>query len=92
FKHKAKRFKMVNEHLYGAVGDRWVKIPHVDERDAVLEMLHDGHGHYGIYGTWARLFASFWWPSAYNDMCHYIKSCKDCQLFSNLPRRYAPGR
>ncbi|KAG2216374.1 hypothetical protein INT45_007377 [Circinella minor] len=86
------RFKLINQYLYRKIGDRQVKIPHINECEEILQMVHDGHGHFGIHATWARLFYSYWWPEAYKDMYNFIKTCHHYQVFSNLPRKYAPGK
>ncbi|KAG2222128.1 hypothetical protein INT45_007564 [Circinella minor] len=63
------RFKIINQYLYPKIGNRQVKIPHINEREEILQM-----------------------PEAYKDMCNFIKTCHHCQVFSNLPRKYAPGK
>jgi hypothetical protein len=46
-KKRAQRGRFENEHLYRKVGDRFVKIPYIDERGEILRQCHDGHGQFG---------------------------------------------
>ncbi|KAG1614235.1 hypothetical protein G6F46_007107 [Rhizopus delemar] len=82
------RFRLSKDgHLLRKVGDRYVKVPRIDERVTVLKEVHDGHGHFGQEATWKRLYMNYWWPNAYNEVRDYVKSCESCQLFSYLPAK-----
>jgi putative transposase len=72
-----------DNHLFRKVGSRHLLVPYVKERKAILEQVHDGHGHYGQNASWARLYQCYWWPGAYNDMKSYVQSCVSCQLFAD---------
>lgn len=91
-KNRSMKFKLDETHLYRRAGMRFLKIPHLGEREDVLKEMHDGHGHYGIHATWARLYSQYWWPSAYKDMKSYLSSCEACQLFANIHDHNPPTR
>ncbi|KAG1034658.1 hypothetical protein G6F43_013366 [Rhizopus delemar] len=80
------RYKL-NEtgELFRKIGDRYVKIPRIQERLSLLKELHDGHGHFGQEATWKRLYMYYWWSKAYEEVKDYVKSCEECQLFGYLP-------
>lgn len=86
-KKRAQRDHFENEHLYRKVGDRFVKIPYIDERGEILRQCHDGHGHFGRDATWARLYQSYWCPQAYDDVKQYLQSCFECRIFDNAPAK-----
>ncbi|CEP10491.1 hypothetical protein, partial, partial [Parasitella parasitica] len=91
-KRKALRYRVLENHLYRRAGQRWLKVPFLDERKQVLIELHDGHGHFGQQATWARVYKDYWWPGVYEQVREFVKTCQPCQLFgdkynTNPPRR-----
>ena len=84
-KQRARNYRLENGILYRFIGQRTVRVPYPDERERVLREVHDGHGHHGQQATWARLFLSYWWPGVYEEVKQYLRTCHQCQIFSNLP-------
>ncbi|OBZ81681.1 Transposon Tf2-6 polyprotein, partial [Choanephora cucurbitarum] len=72
-----------NGTLYRKIGLRHVLVPKFYERRRILTEIHDGHGHFGVNASWARLYQSYWWPSCYADIREHVKTCHPCQLFSS---------
>lgn len=72
-----------NKNPYRKVGQRFLPIPLFSERKAILIEIHDGHTHFGFNASWSRLYHEYWWPNSYEDLKAYIKSCRECQLFSS---------
>lgn len=91
-KTRSMKYKFQDNHLYRQVGRRYLLVPHISERIGILKEVHDGHGHYGIHATWARLYSQYWWPNAYENMKKYVGSCDACQLFSNIQDKNPPIR
>lgn len=77
------KYAYADQKLYRRVGARYVLIPTFEERPAILNEVHEGHGHFGINASWARLYKEYWWPNCYCDLTNHIKTCRECQLFSN---------
>jgi hypothetical protein len=65
---------------------RFVRVPKFDEREQFMKETHDGHGHFGINATWARLYWWYWRPTAYEDVKNYVATCPECQLFANVAK------
>ncbi|KAI9468442.1 MAG: hypothetical protein EXX96DRAFT_590640 [Benjaminiella poitrasii] len=61
FTKKSINYTICDDRLYRFVGKegRYVKIPHISERQAVLKEVHDGHGHFGQHTSWARLYHNY---------------------------------
>lgn len=69
------RYRLNEEHeLFRKVGERYVKVPKVKQRLAIIQETHDGHGHFGQEATWKRLYFSYWWPNAYDDVKKYVST------------------
>lgn len=81
-----------NGILYRKVGQRLVCVPCIEERPKILTEVHDGHGHFGINATWARLYKDYWWPKCYEEVHNYIKTCRECQLYSSPIKNPASDR
>lgn len=82
------RFRLNEEsELFRKIGERYVKVPKIRDRLDIIKETHDGHGHFGQEATWKRLYFSYWWPYAYEDIKNYVSSCEECQLFAYLPEK-----
>ncbi|KAG1394856.1 hypothetical protein G6F58_012053 [Rhizopus delemar] len=69
--------------------ERMVLISKIDDRQDILMQVHNGHGHYGQEATWSRLYKQYWWPTAYEEVKEYVRSCHECQMLSNVPNKVA---
>lgn len=90
---KARAYKLQEGHLYrqiGGIGGRFVKVPFISERPGILQQCHEGHGHFGQHSTWAAVYHLYWWPTAYDEVKLFIKSCHECQLFAPAPLHRSP--
>ncbi|KAG1395715.1 hypothetical protein G6F58_011880 [Rhizopus delemar] len=92
-RNKATKYKLNEKgELYRRLGeDRFVKIPKIVDREAVLQEVHDGHGHFGQEATWSHMYKNYWWQGAYLDVKRYVTSCEACQLYAKAPNK-APLR
>ena len=54
-------------------------------RPTILQWFHDSllGGHAGRDQMMAQLEKRYWWPSMYNDVSKYVKSCDKCQKADN---------
>ncbi|SAM02995.1 hypothetical protein [Absidia glauca] len=86
-KRRASPFVVINHRLHKRIGLRLVLVPPLDERAAILEHIHDGHGHPGVQSTWARLYFRYWWPTSYADVKKHLGSCIPCAIFSPVARQ-----
>ena len=60
---------------------RQLVVPHALRNDVILAH-HDsiaGGSHQGIERTFAHIRTNYYWPSMYNDIVTYVKSCEQCQ-------------
>lgn len=76
------------ELLFRRIGNRYVLVPKIKERESILKEVHDCYGDFGQEATWKRLYWQYWWPDAYAKVELYVLSCEKCQMFSNLPDKY----
>ena len=51
-------------------------------RQKLLEGAHDQLGHRGEFGVMQTLKERFYWPSMWNDVRKYVRSCHQCQIRS----------
>ena len=49
-------------------------------RSELFGHYHDQYGHPGIAKTSQLILSHYWWETATDDINHYIKSCRNCQL------------
>lgn len=77
------KYAYSEDNIYRRVGARFVKVPRIDDRNDILNEIHEGHGHFGINASWSRLYNEFWWPNSYEDLSKHISSCRPCQLYSS---------
>jgi len=58
-------------------------------RAKILEQYHDAPtaGHLGRNKTLTRLQAAFWWPTMTRDVRQYVRSCPQCQVHKDRPRK-----
>ena len=47
-------------------------------------MAHESLGHHGEKATWKNLRTHFYWPQMYQNICHRVKSCHECQICSTM--------
>ena len=47
-------------------------------------MAHESLGHHGEKATWENLCTHFYWPQMYQNICHHVKSCHECQIRSTM--------
>ncbi|CEP15412.1 hypothetical protein [Parasitella parasitica] len=58
------KYKVFKNHLYKKLWkNTFVKIPHIDERQAILRNKHDCYGHFGINATWNCSYSQYWNPA-----------------------------
>jgi hypothetical protein len=90
-KRRASSFAVINHRLHKRIGQRLVFVPPLDERDAAIEHIHDGHGHFGVQSTWSRLYLNYWWPSSYSDVKKHLGACIPCAIFSPVAKQRSLG-
>jgi hypothetical protein len=83
FKKEALRFKLQGDQLFRRNSKnvpmrRVVDDP--EERQRILEQLHDESGHRGREGTYRRIADRYWWDDLYGDAQKYVKTCPQCQM------------
>lgn len=66
-----------------------VLVPTINERSNIIASVHNGHGHFGQEATWSRLYQHYWWPTAYDEIKEFVKTCHECQIFANVPNKVA---
>ena len=59
-------------------------------RNQILQHSHDNLGHRGVYSTAKTISLRFWWPSYYNDVIQYVRSCHQCQVRSTYKVHIPP--
>lgn len=84
------KYRYDNSALYRKVGQRFLIVPVIQDRTKVLNEVHEGHGHFGVNATWARLYSHYWGPYCYEELKAHIQSCYQCQMFS-LPETNPPS-
>jgi hypothetical protein len=87
---QARHYRIQNQKLFKQLGNRSVMVPYLQERQGILSMIHDGHGHFGIQATWSSLYLHYWWPTAYVDTVKYLQSCHQCQIFNSQRQKHTP--
>jgi hypothetical protein len=81
---RARQFFLQGHHL-------WWKEPSghhqfvilTPDRLRILRQTHDELGHKGLYSTRQTIADRFWWPSLDADLTWYLKTCHQCQIWSN---------
>ena len=58
-------------------------VVNINNRFEILLRAHNKLGHKGIYSTWRTILNQFWWPSLEEDVTWFIKTCHQCQIWSN---------
>jgi transposase len=60
--------------------DYWKKVVPKDSRLEVLSRCHDDvtSGHMGVFKTFQRIRAQYYWPKMKSDIYRYIAGCKTC--------------
>lgn len=61
-----------------------------DVRD-VLQWAYDNHGHYKMPTTMRNLSGRYWWPTRYDDVTRWLRTCHICESFAPaLPKKVDP--
>ena len=55
-------------------------------RPRILAHFHDNYSHPGIVKTSQLILSNYWWDNAQEDITHYVKSCKTCQMVKTSSR------
>ena len=82
FRKKALQYLVQDGHLFRRQG-RNVPLRRVvdppDERNQIIQSLHDESGHRGKNGTFTKVSQRYWWENLYRDIKDYVKTCSECQ-------------
>ena len=82
FKQQATKFLVKDKHLFRRASKnvplRRV-VDSLENRQQILQELHDGSGHRGREGTYRRVADRYWWESLYEDSAAYVRTCNSCQ-------------
>ena len=83
-KRKALQFVVQHRTLFRRVRKSTIPLQRViddpDERNKVIDALHDELGHKGREQTFWLIFQRYWWPKMYEDVRKRVKCCQLCQL------------
>lgn len=55
-----------------------------EDKEEVLQLLHDTHGHFAFDQTLSQSIGKFYWPSRAKDIALYCQTCHDCQMLGPL--------
>ena len=86
FKQKALRMTVRERHLFTLPsGGRPLRriIDDPDQRESIIQALHDDSGHRGKEGTWRKVWARYHWKGQYEQVKKYVQSCPECQSHAN---------
>ena len=50
-----------------------------EDRNNIVESLHDESGHRGKEGTYRKVADRYWWPNQWRTCARYVLSCNECQ-------------
>jgi hypothetical protein len=92
FLHDVKNYYWDEPHLYKQCADGIIRrcLPS-EEVKSVIYHCHSGPygGHTSTAKTQAKVLqAGFYWPSMFNDIFHFVKSCDGCQRAGKMSRRH----
>ena len=62
-----------------------------EEIEEAMKQAHDGRSHFGINSVFNYLNDRVWWPTMFQDIKEWIKSCQECQLYKPIKRVKAEG-
>jgi len=82
FKRKALHYAVTDGELYRIAGKNIPKRLVVDseeQRQEILQSIHDKSGHKGRESTYRRVADRYYWEGCYNDAKSYVASCSECQ-------------
>ena len=84
FLNQASRHYLQRDRLYRrhASGNDQRVLMSEQEREKVLQELHDGYGHRGEWAVWEAIRIRFYWPGMRKYVTNYVRSCHICQLRS----------
>ncbi|KAL3686784.1 hypothetical protein R1sor_013093 [Riccia sorocarpa] len=96
-------FKRIRKKAYGYMledGYLWKRpkqlggVPQriVCDRETQVMLMKEFHeslwaGHRGIWATFTKLKARYWWKNMYKDVVAFVESCLTCQTYSNIRHR-----
>jgi hypothetical protein len=89
-RNHARNYRFSGQTLFRKRSGRWVQVPTLTERHAILKEAHDGRGHFGKRATFQYINERYWWPNFYLDCAHYVDACLPCQQFDKRTVNYAP--
>ena len=76
---RAARYQWSNNKLYRLMIDGSKKeTPPLAARQAIVQKVHETHGHFGRKRTTQLLLLSYWWPGLYGDVRDVLKHCTAC--------------
>ena len=77
--HRARLYLWRNGELFRRMPDGSQKqVPPPDQRDALVQRIHDQTGHYGVRRTAAMVLANHWWRALHQDVARVVRSCGVC--------------
>ena len=84
FKEKASQFYLQGIHMYKRRqgSPPQVVIFNTERRRAILEEMHEGNAHHGVWAVAQQTLLRYYWPGIQEDVKLHIKSCHTCQLRS----------
>ncbi|XP_074363682.1 uncharacterized protein LOC141704337 [Apium graveolens] len=90
-KYRASSYTIVNGRMYRrSVSQPLLRCLHTEEQHQALEAVHKGIcGEYQVGRSLAFkiLRKGFFWPTLQADASEYAKKCKQCQLFTTVPKQ-----
>jgi hypothetical protein len=92
FMHDVREYYWDEPHLYKQCADGIIRrcLPS-EEVKSVIYHYHSGPygGHASTAKTQAKVLqVGFYWPSMFNDIFHFVKSCDACQRTGKMSRRH----
>src|SRR5690242_11000429 len=85
---ECKNYFIQNEQLYRRNKNQAQRVIKQNQKDVILYALHDEQGtHLGIESTYNKIKERYFWPTMYEDIKNYIKTCDICQHRGNEIKR-----
>ena len=82
FRTKAAKFYLQGTHLYHrrTKATSQVIVFSQKRRREILEEMHEGNGHHGVWAVAKQTILRYHWPGIQEDIKKHIRSCHTCQL------------